>query len=108
MKQKESFLINVIYNSNVTKYYLKKMEHRNNIIFLGGMGIFISVFLMACGIAGFLDYHDIPAMIIYISIFGTIFIISLTVIIYQIRMKYKESTPGYNANPVEENTPLFE
>ena len=83
------------------------MEHRNNMIFLGGMGMFISVFFIVCGSVGFLDYHDIPSMIIFISIFGIMFIISLTVIIYQIRMKYKESTPGYNANPVNESDPLF-
>lgn len=84
------------------------MEHRNNIIFLGGMGIFISVFFIVVGIVSFLDYHDIPALIIYMLIFSIMFLISLIITIYQLRMKYKEITPGYNANPIEENTPLFE
>lgn len=83
------------------------MEHRNSMIFLGGMGMFITTFLLVCGIVGFLDYNDVPGMIIYISILGTMFLISLVLTIYQLRMRYKENVPGYNANPIEETTPLF-
>jgi hypothetical protein len=67
---------------------LYTMRYRNKMLAVGVLSTIVSIIFVVTGALVFTDQWDTPAPYVYFILTGSIFIISLSFSVYQIRYKY--------------------